>query len=363
MRSWALVIAAVAAAAPAASADEPKPSDVAEKFNEQGRELFGKGELEAAISKFRAAIAVAPQARYFFNLCFVLNARYQLEAALGACQAVGDAPGADDRLRKRAADLIEVIEKKRASDHEPPDKPEPIKVTDDSGEPVLESKPLPPPVDEGDKKPDRVAVLRPNKRAYPPPITGRPPEAVRIVSGGPKVEAKRYHIGLIAGFSFSHVEASDNLGGTSSSDGTSGFTGGGFFATSLSRVFVGQAEIVYVQRGAGADDAIDPTGDDLTLDYLSFPVIGKIQLPLGRTKLHFDMGFSLSFLLNSSDNAIDPGTVDAGFIVGGGITFHRRGSSAWIFDLRHERGLTDVIDIAPVSLENRTWTLRLGYGF
>jgi hypothetical protein len=364
MRVWALVVAVVAGAA-SAVADEPRPTDLAERYNEQGRDLFGKGELQAAIKKFRAAIAIDPQARFFFNLCFVLNARYQLEAALGACEAVADAAGADDRLEKRAAELIDVIKKKRAADRPPPDKPEKIKVTDEDGEPVLESKPLPPDTGAGGGDPERAVQLPPEPRRYPPPIAGNtntPPTAVRIVSDRPEPPARSFHVGLIAGFSFAHVEAQGDLFDGQTSGGSTGFTGGGFVSTSLDKILVGQAEVVYIQRGGGADNGIDAS-EDLSLDYLSFPLLGKFQLPLGRTKIHLDLGFSLSFLVSSSDGAGDPSAVEAGFVIGGGMTFYRRGSSALIFDLRHESGLSDAVSVDPIAVKNRTWTLRVGYGF
>lgn len=344
----------VITSAPAVFADQPKPVDLAERFNNEGRELFGRGELEAAIKKFRAAIAIHPHARYFFNLCFVLNARYQLEAALGACQAVAGATGADDRLKGRAAELIEVIEKKRQRKEKPSGEPEPEPVKVADGEPVLESKPLPPLED----RPTRVATAP--RRRYPPPVgnTGKS-GAVRVVTPEGRSDPS-VHFGLVAGFSFSSLSDQNADGSTGT---TSGITAGAFIASSLSRIWVGQAELVYVQRGGG-DGADISIGDNVRFDYLSLPLVGKLQLRLGRTgKLHFDLGLSLSVLVNSSEATGDVSSVDAGWLVGGGFTYHRRGGYAVIIDLRHESGLADVDTMDGESIRNKTWTLRLGYGF
>ena len=354
MRAGASLVTAALIAATAsglAHADQPRPSELADRFNEEGRELFGRGELEQAIKKFRAAIAVDPQARYFFNLCFVLNARYQLEAALGACEAVADADGADDRLKARAADLIEVIKKKKAQNEKPPEKPEPVKVTDEQGEPVLESKPLPP--DGG----DRVATAEP--RRYPPPIgkTG----AVRVVTPSqPQRPERKMHIGLLGGFTFASLN--EQIADTSS-DTTSGVTVGAFVASPLSRIIAGQVELVYVQRGGGVGTGIS-TGDNVRFDYMSIPAIGKFQLPLGRTgRAHLDLGLSVSLLVNTSETMENVSRFEAGWVIGGGFTYHRRGGPALILDLRHESGLTDVDSVDVVQIRNKTWTLRLGYGF
>ena len=115
------------------------------------------------------------------------------------------------------------------------------------------------------------------------------------------------------GFSFAHVTGNGMVEG--STDTTAGFTGGAFFSTSLDKILVGQAELIYIQRGGAADPALGL--EDISLDYLSFPMIGKLQLPLGRTKIHLDLGFDLAFLVSSSEGAPEANAVDAGLIIGG----------------------------------------------
>lgn len=133
----------------------------ADQLNEEGKDLFGNGELDSAAQKFRAAIALTPQARYYFNLCFVLNARGELERALGACKQAETADGVDEDLRKRARDFADGIDKKIAE--RPPDR-RPPPGNDD------------PPPRTGDPPPAGGTTAPPPRQ--PPPRTGPPPRRV-----------------------------------------------------------------------------------------------------------------------------------------------------------------------------------------
>jgi tetratricopeptide (TPR) repeat protein len=351
-----LVIALLVAGVVNVASANPEPRELAERYNEEGKSLFARGELEAAARKFRAAIAIDPEARYFFNLCFVLNARYQLEAALGACEQVASARGADDRLIERAADLIAVIEKKRAGARPPKN----------SGElEGSEPKPEPePPVDDGaagggDGQGGAGGVELPASKpvAYPVPI-GEPRQPQRVaVQVRPEPPPRAFHIGLITGLAFANHE---ELGAGLESDTRTGFETGAFVATSFSRIVAGQAEILYAQKGG-----------EVAFDYLSMPIVAKVILALGkRAKLHLDAGVSMSFLLRAQSDVALPEDIgsrskrfDLGAIAGLGMTLHRQGSSAFIFDVRFERGLLDVEDIPEVQVKNRVTSVRFGYGF
>jgi tetratricopeptide (TPR) repeat protein len=66
----------------------PKPSDLAAKSNQEGKDLMYAGKYADAVVKFRDAVAHDPLAAYYFNLC---SATYQIGhfgEALEACKAV-----------------------------------------------------------------------------------------------------------------------------------------------------------------------------------------------------------------------------------------------------------------------------------
>jgi tetratricopeptide (TPR) repeat protein len=67
---------------------EPSGAELASKANEAGKDLFGAQKLVEASGKFRAAVMLDPQPKYYFNLCEALYRRDVFAAALEACKAV-----------------------------------------------------------------------------------------------------------------------------------------------------------------------------------------------------------------------------------------------------------------------------------
>src|SRR5215831_17528322 len=102
-----LVIAAawIALLAPSPSRAQTSmaPDARAEALNESGKALYlQSNDYAAAAAKFRAAIAIRPDARYSYNLC----------AALAACDDVaGQRPRPDlaDKAARRAAEIRKVV--------------------------------------------------------------------------------------------------------------------------------------------------------------------------------------------------------------------------------------------------------------
>lgn len=378
-----LVLATTLFAAPAGA--EPNLSAAAERYNDQGKKLFSKGELEGAARKFRAAIAIDAQARYFFNLCFVLNARYQLDAALGACGEVAEAKGTDERLKSRAADLMKVIRKKQAAAREHDQHQAEGEGGGDQGKGPIDAGPAPDdahakgsndsegnedPGDGGARVADRPAdeggddgELTSKPVAYAVPFGRGRGQRVAIRSR-PEPAPRSYHLGLLSGITFAS-QTESTFGG--SSDTRTGFAVGAFLATSFSRPVVGQVELLYMQKGAQGDQG------DLDLDYLAVPVVGKLLLKVGRTT-HFyaDGGLSLAFLIHSNGTdqlgmPVDVGSqisrFEISWVLGGGVAWHSRGKSAILLDLRHERGLNDVDKLSDFEVKSRVTTLRVGYAF
>lgn len=77
----------LAAAAAPALAQNAKQAD---QLNEQGKALLGAKPMRAAeaTEKFRAAIVLSPEGRFYLNLCMSLYQEGKLSEALTACQAV-----------------------------------------------------------------------------------------------------------------------------------------------------------------------------------------------------------------------------------------------------------------------------------
>lgn len=322
----------------------------ADKLNEEGKDLFGSGELDAAAQKFRAAIALTPQARYYFNLCFVLNARGELERALGACKQAETADGVDADLRKRARDFADGIEKKIRDKPTPPD-------------PV--DRPADPPPD--DPPPDDPPEIKPMPGAQPgasPPTRGPPPPGFRappVVAEKP-LPPKRRHFGVIAGLSLASLTNDDDALDVGIRPG---IAVGLFAATSLSRRIASQVEVLYVQKGTRVEFFGDSA--DLTLHYLSFPLVAKWFFGGRAARVHLDAGMALSILMSAdaegTDITEDTAAFDLGFILGVGLTWHRPGANALTLDVRYESGLLDIDDAAMESVNNRATSLRIGYAF
>jgi hypothetical protein len=89
-------------------------------LNEDGKRLFGEQKYLEASRKFRDAIVLSPEGRFYFNLCFTLNFLERYREALDQCQAV-HAAGGDARLIEKTDQLIVELEKRV-----PPPEPDPI---------------------------------------------------------------------------------------------------------------------------------------------------------------------------------------------------------------------------------------------
>jgi len=182
---------------------------------------------------------------------------------------------------------------------------------------------------------------------------------VGIKKAAPK--PRKYHFGLVTGLSGSVLDGLTESGGS-----RAGVMVGAYGASSFSRFIAFQAEVAYAQRGGSAREI---GGDffstfDVTLDYITIPVLTKALLPLGSVaRFHVEAGAALSILVSSSSDGPmgEFAAADFGFLFGGGLTLHRTGGSAWIFSVRHERGVAEVEPI--FELRNRTTTLMLSYAW
>lgn len=100
-----LVLLTLATVARAQTAPDPR----AEALNEEGKALYlERQDYAGAVSRFRAAIAIRPDARYSYNLCTALEKVGDLQAALAACDEVAaqnPRPDLADKASRRGAEI------------------------------------------------------------------------------------------------------------------------------------------------------------------------------------------------------------------------------------------------------------------
>jgi tetratricopeptide (TPR) repeat protein len=100
----------------ARAASAETPAELAAKANEAGKDLFGAQKLVEASGKFRAAVMLDPQPKYYFNLCEALYRRDVFAAALEACKAVATLHPTSE-LATKTEKYIRLIEAGAASRH------------------------------------------------------------------------------------------------------------------------------------------------------------------------------------------------------------------------------------------------------
>jgi hypothetical protein len=103
-----LLVPICALTGPPLASAEKTPGQRADELNTEGKEEFRKGNYEPAAERFRQAIVLSPEGRFYFNLCYTLDRMGRPHEALTACQAV--APnGASEPLRQKADALAAQI--------------------------------------------------------------------------------------------------------------------------------------------------------------------------------------------------------------------------------------------------------------
>src|SRR5262245_34495017 len=109
-RGCVLVAALLVSAATAATARVQSPQKRANSLNDEGKALLfaTPPNYEGAAAKFRQAIVLSPEGRFYFNLCVSEYSVGDFGNALMACQAV-DANTTDEKTKKNANDLVAKI--------------------------------------------------------------------------------------------------------------------------------------------------------------------------------------------------------------------------------------------------------------
>jgi hypothetical protein len=91
-------------------------AEIANRLNEEGKQLMYADQPAEAAKKFQEAVARVPEAKYFINLCTARLQEGQLGEALTACQAVDlNSPTADQK--SKAGKLVERINEEAKKQH------------------------------------------------------------------------------------------------------------------------------------------------------------------------------------------------------------------------------------------------------
>ncbi len=97
------------------------PQEKAVELSEEGKDLFREWSktnqpelLNQAADKFRQALLFSPEAKYYFNLCYILDKAERYRDAITACESVA-ANDASDRLKQKANGLLVSIRKNLTS--------------------------------------------------------------------------------------------------------------------------------------------------------------------------------------------------------------------------------------------------------
>ena len=122
---FAVVLVVLVCGANARAQSEPpaaEPDPRAEELNERGKTFYSeKHDYPRAAEMFRKAIAVSPDARYYYNLCAALEQLEQWREALDACDAVFRHNPRGELAQKTGLKAADIRERRRlAREAQPP---------------------------------------------------------------------------------------------------------------------------------------------------------------------------------------------------------------------------------------------------
>ena len=183
-------------------------------------------------------------------------------------------------------------------------------------------------------------------------------------------------LGLKGGLSVSNLNASDSEGTSVGFDTRTSFGGGAYLQAGLGDVLTLQAEALYSQRGANAEDS----DGSLYLSYIDVPLLFLVRVPAGdaaivpilyagpvvsfetKCQLKDDTGTSVD-CGSGSGNPPQTTSPDFGGAFGGGFEVFM-GSYTLQIDIRYTHGFVNILDSSEQagSMENRAWSFYLGLG-
>lgn len=113
-----MVVAAAVLVPTLALAQTAATPPQAESLNEEGKTFYKNKEYAKAVEKFQAAIALSPEARFYFNLCASDEKLGDYDAALQACDDVYTHQPTDELKGKTGERAADIRAKKKKRDAE-----------------------------------------------------------------------------------------------------------------------------------------------------------------------------------------------------------------------------------------------------
>lgn len=340
----------------------------AEGKNAEGKQRMRVLDLEGAVRAFREAIAIHPDPRYYFNLCFTLNKLDRLAEAAVACEVTATSPGVSDDLRGKAETLQADIDRRRAGGSvvERPTDAEPETLAD------------------GKEAPDSKATqgaanttspetpLGPIDSSNQPGTAATPGPVVRAPS--PTPPAKSLSLGVAAGLSIATIDAAD-----AEAEARSGIRIGATLLGQLSSILAIESGLAFVQKGATADAFVESIGlvrAELDTSYLEIPVLLRVGIPgLGTAVPYTVAGPAIATLLSAKASVRGSGlpsdsmdvkdqytSLDYALVAGMGVEIDA-GVGAVVLDARYWLGLKDVAKADDTTARNRSFALTAGFVF
>ncbi|CAM1361200.1 porin family protein [Tenacibaculum xiamenense] len=175
------------------------------------------------------------------------------------------------------------------------------------------------------------------------------------------VKAQNVKVGVKAGLnvsSFNHqkyILPDDGFGVEHALDPRVGFHMGLSLEAKLGKSFSLQPEVIYSQLGAGSNKF------DVSLDYLSLPVLAKFYIVKG---FSFSAGPQFSFLLNKTTKFmnVDFNPEIENFDVGAHLGLGYKFDNGVFFNVNHVIGATEIIK-QRMQNRNNVFQVSLGYQF
>lgn len=208
-----------------------------------------------------------------------------------------------------------------------------------------------------------------------------------MLAGAAPVQGQGFTVGGEAGLNISDLSVDPDQGLDVESE--TGFTLGAVVGYDFAPegLFGVQSGLYFSQKGATISAVGDDDEADVDLDYLEFPFLGVVNIPVHgaqvapRLYAGGILGFELSCDLAITDvqdavttsgecdapgfdeDRLETNSVDFGLLFGGGIGFDT-GPGRVTVDARFNLGLSDINDTPdpnPAEIENRTFQLLGGY--
>ncbi|HET6348198.1 MAG TPA: porin family protein [Candidatus Krumholzibacteria bacterium] len=203
--------------------------------------------------------------------------------------------------------------------------------------------------------------------------------ALALVTMATGALAAKNQVGVKGGVAIEKLGGSDVE--SDQIDSRTGFVGGGYFQTDLSRNFGLRVEALYFAKGASTDSL----GLKVTIkvDYLEFPILAVVNVPMSETsRLSIFGGPTLGFNVSSKLAASYMGysasvgigdaitTFEFGMTFGAGVSFDA-GSAIIGVDGRYGFGLTTIADtgytadfgVPNADVKNKGFAIMGSIGF